>query len=144
LLRVSAKPDETTQFSFAPAGGLGHALIIEDDPLIAASIEDELGQLGFSSFGVARSEREAVMFAAGRPPQFITVDAKLEQGNGIQALIEICQTRAVPSIVVTGTPFEVLLPGVVTLGKPFNRAAFRVAYEQAITRPFRAAELSAA
>lgn len=116
-----------------------HALIIEDEELIAASIEDHLRELGFTSFGVARSEREAVMFAAEQEPDLITVDAKLDEGSGVSAVLKICARRAVPVIVVTGNPFGVTLPGVVTLGKPFNSAAFAVAYEHALAQPFSAA-----
>lgn len=135
---------DPTQLRLAPDAGIRHALIIEDDALIAASIEQELRGLGFNSFAIARSEREAVTLAGRQPPDFITVDAKLEEGSGVDALLSICARRAVPVIVVTGNPFQVLLPGVVTLGKPFSAAAFAAAYEQALARPFQASELSAA
>ena len=135
---------ETTQLHFTPGADTGHALIIEDEELIAAAIEEELRGLGYRSFGVARSESEAVTFAARQPPTFISVDAKLEQGSGLDALLSICARRAVPVIVVTGNPFGVLLPGVVTLGKPFSAAAFAAAYEQAIASPFQAGALSPA
>ena len=113
-----------------------HALIIEDEELIAASIEEELRGLGFTSFGVARTEREAILFAAHQEPDLITVDATLEEGSGVSAVLTICARRPVPVIVVTGNPMQVTLPGVVTLGKPFNAAAFAIAYEQAEARPF--------
>jgi len=135
-------PYERTQLSVDAPATPGHALIIEDDPLIAAAIEEELRGLGLSSFDVAKSEGEALGLAQARAPAFITVDAKLEQGSGIDALLKICAGQAVPVILVTGNPFQVDLPGVVTLGKPFNPAAFQAAYEQAIAKPFRAGELS--
>lgn len=139
---MNAGPLDLTQLRFAAEPG--HVLIIEDDELIAAAIEDALRELGHSSFGVARSEREAVVFAARQAPQFITVDARLERGSGLDALQRICASRAVPVVVVTGDPFAVQLPGVVTLGKPFSPAAFRAAYEQALARPFRVGELDPA
>lgn len=125
--------DHLTQLDLrAPAR---HALIIEDDPLIAASIEAELRDLGFGSFDVARSEPEAVASAERRRPDLVTVDAKLEQGSGVEAAMTICSRDAIPVIVITGYPFHVTLQGVVTLGKPFSSAAFRVALEQANSRP---------
>lgn len=133
-----------TELQFGKAATPGHALIIEDDALIAASIEDELRQLQFTSFDVARSEGQALMMASAQAPSFITVDAKLEEGNGLDAVLKICSSQAVPVILVTGDPFSVDLPGVVTLGKPFSSAAFRVAYEQAMAKPFRAGEFSVA
>ena len=141
---MTATTDDKTQLAFSPERSKVHALIIEDDELIAAAIQDELRALGYESFGVARSEREALVFADRQLPHFITVDAKLEEGSGIEALVKICARQAIPAVVVTGNPFQVLLPGVVTLGKPFSSAAFAVAYEQAISKPFQASELSAA
>ena len=131
-------PQDTTQIAL-PGAQCGHALIIEDDELIAASIEAEVRDLGFGSVGVAKNESEAVIFASQQEPQLITVDARLEEGNGVDAVLAICAERALPVIVVTGNPFQVTLPGVVTLGKPFSSAAFRAAYEQAMSRPFSAA-----
>jgi two-component system, response regulator PdtaR len=141
---VNAIDSKQTQLGLTAPGHPGYALIIEDEPLIAASIEAELQDLGFRSFQTARNEREALLLAKRELPAFITVDAKLEEGSGVEALVKICATRAVPSIVVTGNPFDVSVPGVVTLGKPFSPPAFAVAYEQALARPFRASELSAA
>lgn len=127
--------DHLTQIDLGASPRAKHALIIEDDELIAASIEAELRDLGFGSFDVARSEAEAVMSAERRRPELITVDAKLEQGSGVEAAMKICSREAVPVIVITGNPFNVTLPGVVTLGKPFSSAAFRVALDQANARP---------
>ena len=136
--------DNHTKLGLAAPGLIGYALIIEDDELIAASIQAELQDLGFRSFEVARNEREALVHAAREAPAFVTVDAKLEEGSGVDALVRICADRALPSIVVTGNPFQVFLPGVVTVGKPFSSAAFAAAFHQAIAKPFRASELSEA
>ena len=126
---------ETTHLSIPTPAVAGHALIIEDEELIAAAIEAELRDLGFTSFDVAKTEHEAVARAAEQAPAFITVDAKLKEGDGVHAVLEICQKRPVPVIVVTGYPFDVTLSGVVTLGKPFTTAAFQAAFEQAKARP---------
>ena len=131
---------ETTHLTLPRTGG-GHALIIEDEELIASSIEEELREHGFTTFGVARSEREAILFADQQEPDLITVDAKLAEGSGVSAILKICTRRAVPVIVVTGYPLAVTLPGVVTLGKPFNSAAFTVALEHATARPFSTGEI---
>jgi DNA-binding response OmpR family regulator len=132
--------DETKIGPAAPAI-FGYALIIEDEPLIAATIEDELRELGFRRFEAARNEREALVIAEREPPAFISVDAKLEEGSGLQALVRICAGGPVPAIVITGNPFDVTVPGVVTLGKPFSTAAFVAAYQHAIAQPFRAIDL---
>ena len=130
-----ADTQETTEL-LLPGSGRKHALIIEDEELIAASIEDALRELGFTSFGVARTEQEAVFFADHQEPDLVTVDETLEEGSGVDAILCICASRPIPVIVITGNPFGITLPGVVTLGKPFNAAAFSAAYEQARAKPF--------
>lgn len=108
-----------------------HALIIEDEPLIAATIEAELQDLGYTSTSVVANEADALASAQRQEPDFITVDDKLEGGSGTQAVLKICADKAIPVIIITGYPFEVALPDVVTLGKPFSSAAFRAAWERA-------------
>ena len=49
-----------------------HALIIEDECLIAMAIEDALRDCGFTSFDVAVSADEAVAAAARKCPDLIT------------------------------------------------------------------------
>jgi DNA-binding response OmpR family regulator len=112
-----------------------HALIIEDQPLIAATIEAELRDLGFTSFDIAKSEEEAVTAAARQQPDFVTVDDTLTAGTGTEAVLKICTRQPTAVVVITGKPFEVALPDVVTLGKPFSTAAFRAAWERARARP---------
>jgi CheY-like chemotaxis protein len=109
-----------------------HALIIEDEPLIAATIEAELIDLGYTSTSVVASEAEALASAERMVPDFITVDDKLKNGSGTHAALRICAERAIPLVIITGYPFEVALPDVVTLGKPFSTAAFRAAWERAL------------
>ena len=108
-----------------------HALIIEDEPLIAATIEAELKDLGYTSTSVVGSEAEALASAERQKPDFITVDDKLNGGSGTGAVLKICAEQAIPVVIITGYPFEVALPDVVTLGKPFSTAAFRAAWERA-------------
>ena len=49
-----------------------HALIIEDESLIAMAIEDALRGCGFLSFDVAVSADEAITAAALKCPDLIT------------------------------------------------------------------------
>jgi DNA-binding response OmpR family regulator len=62
-----------------------HALIIEDESMIALAIEDALRACGFTSFDIAVSAEEAV--AAGRRtcPDLITADVELRPGCRITA-----------------------------------------------------------
>lgn len=79
-----------------------HALIIEDEVMIAAAIEYVLRDCGFDSFDIATSSDAAVAAAARRCPDLITADVKLEAGNGIEAIRIICRGPSIPVILITG------------------------------------------
>ena len=99
-----------------------HALIIEDETLIAMAIEEALRACGFTSFNVAVSADEAVTAAALKCPDLITADVKLRPGCGITAVQSICSERQIPVLFITGTPGEVRLrmPGHALVEKPFS------------------------
>ena len=99
-----------------------HALIIEDESLIAMAIEDALRGCGFTSFEVAASAEEAVAAAARQCPDLITADVQLRPGCGITAVQSICSERPIPVLFITGSPGEVRLrmPGHPLVEKPFS------------------------
>ena len=99
-----------------------HALIIEDESLIAMAIEDALRGCGFTSFEVAVSAEEAVTAAARRCPDLITADVELRPGCGISAVQSICSEQQIPVLFVTGRPGEVKIrmPGHGLVEKPFS------------------------
>jgi len=101
-----------------------HALIIEDEPLIAMLIEDHLRARGFTSVAFAVTEAEAVAAAATRCPDLITTDMRLPQGCGIAAVEAICGARPIPVIYITATAWEVRerLRDAVIVAKPFGSA----------------------
>ena len=98
-----------------------HALIIEDEALIAMAIEDALRDCGFTSFDVAISAEEAVAAAARMCPDLITADVELSPGCGITAVQSICSEQPIPVLFITGRPGEVRIrmPGYVSVKKPF-------------------------
>ena len=79
-----------------------HALIIEDDDLIAMTIEEVLRKCGFTSFHFAVSLDEAVAAARERCPRLITADVELKPGSGIDAVQTICSDNPIPVIFITG------------------------------------------
>ena len=99
-----------------------HALIIEDESMIAIAIEDALRDCGFTSFDIAVSADEAVTAAALRCPDLITADVELRPGCGITAVQSICSERPIPVLFITGTAAEVKIrmPGHVLVEKPFS------------------------
>ena len=99
-----------------------HALIIEDESLIAMAIEDALRGCGFTSFDVAVSAAEAVAAAASKCPDLITADVELRPGSGIDAVQSICFDQPIPILFITGSPGEVRIrmPGHELVEKPFS------------------------
>ena len=71
-----------------------HVLIIEDEPLIAMSIEDALRDCGCASFDFAANVAEAVAAAKMRCPDLITADVQLAPGCGIDAVAADLRRRA--------------------------------------------------
>ena len=99
-----------------------HALIIEDESLIAMAIEEALRDCGFTSFDVAVSAEEAVTSAARKCPDLITADVELRPGCGIATVQSICSEQPIPVLFITGSPGEVRIrmPGHLLVEKPFS------------------------
>jgi DNA-binding response OmpR family regulator len=77
-------------------------LVVEDEPLIAASIEWELRDRGYDVLGPAASAAHAEDLAGLLRPDLALVDINLAQrGDGIR-LARTLGGRGVPSIFVTG------------------------------------------
>lgn len=109
-----------------------HALIIEDDSIIAMMIEDELRDLGFRSVDCASTEEEAITAAARTCPDLITSDGSLVAGSGAGAVHRIRAAFAVPVIFITGDPAKArnCVAGAPVLEKPFSIAQLAAAVEQ--------------
>jgi two-component system, response regulator PdtaR len=100
-----------------------HAFILENEPLIAQSLQDMLEPLGFASFSFARSE-DAAVFGAGRGKiDLITADVRLLPGDGVRAVEAICKRREIPVIFITGYAEELLdrVPDAVVIQKPVKQ-----------------------
>lgn len=99
-----------------------HALIIEDESLIALAIEDALRECGFTSFDVAVSQEEAITAAMRNCPDLITADVELRPGCGITAVQSICSGQQIPVLFITGSPVQVRMrmPGHALVEKPFD------------------------
>jgi DNA-binding response OmpR family regulator len=102
-----------------------HALIIENEPLIAMSIEEILVECGFTSIDIATSEKNAVRAAGLKRPDLITADGQLRPGSGMDAVNKICSGSLIPVIFITATPAEVesRMPQNPLIVKPFTNEA---------------------
>ena len=114
-----------------------HALIIEDEALIAMTIQEVLTSHGFTSFDIASSEEEAVKVAALRRPALITADGQLRPGSGIDAVNVICSRGSSPVIFITATPTEVerRMPDYPLIVKPFSNETLVSEVELAMNNP---------
>ncbi len=77
-------------------------LIVEDEAIIAMNIRNLLENLGYEICGLASSAEEAVKFAGEKHPDLILIDIILDgEIDGIDAVVEIKQTRNIPVIYMT-------------------------------------------
>lgn len=80
-----------------------HALIIEDEILIALEIEELLKEQGFTSIAIADSPLEALDSALMRKPDLITADYRIVDGTGVEAVKMImAHLGPIPVVYVTG------------------------------------------
>jgi CheY-like chemotaxis protein len=114
-----------------------HALIIEDEALIALLIEDGVRALGYTSIDFAATQAEAVWAAAAHCPDLITSDVRLPEGCGIAAVEAICAERDIPVLFITATVWTVRerLGDAAILAKPFTCADLRRALAAAAPAP---------
>lgn len=108
-----------------------HVLIIEDEPLIAMSIEDALRACGCKSFQFATNFEKAVEAAKLQCPDLITADVKLAPGCGIDAVTAICSNVPIPVIFITssGSEVEARRPGSIIIAKPFDEGRIKHALD---------------
>jgi CheY-like chemotaxis protein len=121
-----------------------HALIIEDEPILALDIVDALQQLGYDTWDIAASERQAVARAASRFPDLVIADVRLSEGSGIEAVTTIRRRSPVPVVFATADAAVVrrrLGPENI-IEKPFSEAELRLAVKRARQGAARSAVLS--
>ena len=100
-----------------------HALIIEDEWLIAEYLTVLTEEAGATSIATAVTEDEAISAARELVPNIILSDVRLVGGTGPRAVQAItADAGEVPVIFITGTPEECrpCEPGVVILRKPIQ------------------------
>ena len=87
---------------------LRHALIIEDEILIALEVEVLLRDQGFTSVDVADNARDALDLALRHRPDLITADYRIVGGTGVDAVSAImAHLGPIPVVYVTGNAASV-------------------------------------
>ncbi len=105
------------------------ALIVEDEAVIALSLEADMRQLGFDTCDLAADEQEAFSHASSNQPDVVLMDVNLEGGReGIDAAKRLREACDVPIVFVTACDdrdtlarIHRVVPGAPVLGKPVWR-----------------------
>ena len=114
-----------------------NVLIIEDEPIIAADIEELVRSLGHTVDNIAATHSEAVAMAKDMKPGIVLADIQLADGSsGIDAVDDILGEYDVPVIFITAFP-ERLLTGdkpepAYLISKPFKPSNVKAAISQAL------------
>jgi CheY-like chemotaxis protein len=96
-----------------------HALIIEDEMLIALEIEGLLEDLGFETIDIADNPRQALLAAKSHRPDLITADIRIIGGTGVEAVQYITDALGpIPVVYVTCNPNLVHQEGALVVDKP--------------------------
>ena len=89
--------------------GSARAVIVEDEPLIAADLRAILERIGVEVAGEARSADDAVRVASAVGPDIILADYNLAgRATGLDAVVRIKQSNDCPVVFITGYPDRVL------------------------------------
>jgi CheY-like chemotaxis protein len=114
-----------------------HALIIEDEPMIAMLLQDLLEEAGATSFAFAATEQDAVRLAVQQRPSVITSDIRLLEGTGPRAVSQINDVVGeIPVVFITANPDAVDHPHSPTavLLKPFSTVEALTIFQRVIPR----------
>jgi CheY-like chemotaxis protein len=85
------------------------ALIVEDEPLIAADLKDVLENMGVTVVGLARTADQGAREALKSAPDIVLADYNLDgQKTGVDAVIAFQDSHQCPVIFITGYPDDVL------------------------------------
>jgi CheY-like chemotaxis protein len=106
-----------------------HALIIEDEMLIALEVEGLLHDMGFESCDIADNPLDALRCALARRPDLVTADLRIFGGTGMEAVRAITERLGpIPHIYVTGNA-DMLIgkTAAPVVDKPLSRRALAAA-----------------
>ena len=112
----------------------GKVLIVEDEPIVALDLKQEVENLGCEVVGVAESAEEALAATDTHRPDLVLMDIRIAGSlDGIQTARVLRNWYQVPSIFLTSYSDE----------RTIARAAREMPYGY-LTKPFQSAELKAA
>ena len=116
-------------------------LIVEDEAVIAWTLESLLEEMGFVEISLAANGRAALAAATARPPGLLLSDINLGPGeDGIATAARIWRDAALPVVFISGhagpealARIERATPGARVLRKPVQLHELRAAVSAALT-----------
>ena len=110
-------------------------LVIEDDALLGFMLGEVVEEFGYKVLAIETTQAGAVAAARTTRPDLMIVDVRLQSGNGIAAVTEICANGFVPHVFLTGDMAEVQSqrPDAIAIHKPFLEADLARAISRAMT-----------
>jgi CheY-like chemotaxis protein len=97
-------------------------LVVEDEMLVAMSLEDALIDLGLEVVGIAMHLKEALLLASRERLDVAVLDINLN-GERSYPVAKTLQARGIPFIFASGyghTDRGAAFPGTLTLAKPYH------------------------
>jgi DNA-binding LytR/AlgR family response regulator len=115
-------------------------LIVEDDPIIGADLEDRLQELGYETLGPVSTGEEAIAFFSQNPtPDLVLMDIQLDgQMDGVETVRQIQQKYASTFIFLTSNSDDATFARAKSvkpnafLSKPFRGRDLKHAIELAL------------
>lgn len=107
-------------------------LVVEDEPIVAISLQDMLGDLGYDVVGPAFRVAAALVLAEGEPIDAAILDVNMA-GEDSYAVAYALKARGIPYLFATGYGRQGLEPGhddVPVLQKPYRESQVDAALKE--------------
>ena len=126
-------------------------LVVEDDPIIGADLDDRLSEMGYAVLGPVASGEEALTFFPNNSPDLVIMDIQLAGVlDGIETTRRIRQTYTLPIIFLTSNSDDATFAQAKTvrpqafISKPFRGKDLRHAIELTLGQSAREHSVAAA
>jgi CheY-like chemotaxis protein len=121
---VSAKDEGETLRTLRKPGGVGTALLVDDEDLVRMSTADMLLDLGYTVVEAGSAEEALRLIGAGLRPDLLVTDHLMPGMTGVELARELRSSRPeLPALIVSGyAEAEGLGSEIPRLTKPFRNA----------------------
>ena len=93
-----------------PERNVPRLLVVEDEAIVAADLEDRLNRMGYHVVGTAESGEEAIEKARDLKPDLVFMDIMLKGGmDGIEAAALMREEQSVPVIFLTANSNDAII-----------------------------------